>query len=89
MLESDNDGSTFSDSEPATPKAKPFTQGQLNDLITDLSIPKKAAELLASRISEHGALHSNARITFDRKRDEVRYSFCVLVKKMTLSFVTM
>ena len=63
--------SVFSDSMPATPKAKPFTKGELNDLVRDLALSKEAAEILASRLSEHFVLDSEARITFYRKRDEI------------------
>ena len=71
MEERDNDCSNFSDSMPDTPKAKPFTKGELNDLVRDLALSKEAAEILASRLSEHFVLDSEARITFFRKRDEI------------------
>ena len=87
MQESDSDCGTFSDSGPATPKAKPFIQSQLDDLIRNLAL-SKAAEILASRLSEHGSFHLHARITFYCKRDQVAYSFSISVKKMTLSFVS-
>ena len=56
-------------------KAEPFTQGQLNDLVRDLGLSKEASEILASRLSEHHVLHSEARITYYRRRDEelIRY----------------
>ena len=71
MEERDNDCSNFIDSMPATPKAKPFNKGELNDLVRDLALSKEAAEILASRLSEHFVLDSEARITFYRKRDEI------------------
>ena len=51
-------------------KIKPFTQDQLNDLIRDLALSKKAAEVLASRLNEHGILDSETKITFYRHREE-------------------
>ncbi|KAI6648704.1 hypothetical protein LOD99_7930 [Oopsacas minuta] len=56
-------------------KAEPFTQGQLNDLVRDLGLSKDASEILASRLSEHHVLHSEAKITYYRCRDEelIRY----------------
>ena len=54
-----------------TPKAKPFTKGELNDLVRDLALSKYAVEILASRLSVHFVLDSEARITFYRKRDEI------------------
>ena len=67
MQESDSDCSTFSDSEPATPKAKPFIQSQLNDLIRNLAFSKEAADISASRLSEHGVVHSDARTFYCKK----------------------
>ena len=51
MEERDSDCSNFSDSMPATPKAKPFIKGELNDLVRDLALSKEAAEILASRLT--------------------------------------
>ena len=86
MEERDSDCSNFSDSMPATPKAKPFTKGELNDLVRDLALSKEAAEILDSRLSEHFVLDSEARITFYRK--EMKYSFSTSVKKKTLCIAT-
>ncbi|KAI6651318.1 hypothetical protein LOD99_5284 [Oopsacas minuta] len=56
-------------------KAEPFTQGQLHDLVRDLGLSKDDSEVLASRLSEHHVLHSEAKITYYRRRDEelIRY----------------
>ena len=51
-------------------KPKPFTQGQLNDLVHDLGLSKEASEILASRL-EHNILDSQTKITFYRDTDEV------------------
>ena len=37
--------------------SKPFSQGQLNDLVRDLNLSKESSELLASRLGEHGVLN--------------------------------
>lgn len=53
-----------------TAKVKLFTQKHLNDLVRDLALSKEAAEILASRLSEHRVLDSEAKITFYRNRDK-------------------
>ena len=35
---------------------KPFSQGQLNDLVCELNPSKESSEILASRLGEHGIL---------------------------------
>jgi len=52
-------------------KPKPFSQGQLNDLVHDLGLSKKSSEILVSRLGEHGILGSGTNITFYRDRDEL------------------
>ena len=47
---------------------KPFSQGQLNDLVRDLYLSKELCETLASRLGEHGILDSETKITFYRDR---------------------
>ena len=37
-------------------KPKPFSQGQLNDLVCDVSPSKKSSEILASHLGEHDML---------------------------------
>ena len=53
-----------------TAEVKLFTQKHLNDLVRDLALSKEAAEILASRLSEHRVLDSEAKITFYRNRDK-------------------
>lgn len=48
---------------------KLLTQGQLNDLVRDLSLSKEKAELLASRLQENNLLDKNVRISYYRKRN--------------------
>lgn len=47
-----------------------FTQPELNDLVRDLNLPKKSAELLASRLNQKNVLGPNTYISFYRKREE-------------------
>ena len=56
-------------------KTKPFSQGQLNDLVRDLGISKKLSEILASRLGEHGILDAGTKITFYLDRDDFFDSF--------------
>lgn len=46
-----------------------FNQNELSDLIRDLGLSKKNAELLASRLQEKKCLTSNTKVTFYRNRD--------------------
>ena len=64
------------------PKAKKqfpqqFNQLELNDLVRDLDLFKQAAEILASRLNEKHVLvlHSSAKVSFYRKRDEFFLSY--------------
>ena len=52
-------------------KPKPFSQGQLNDLVCDLGLFKESSEILASRLGEYGTLDSGTKITFYRDRDDL------------------
>ena len=54
---------------------KPFSQGQLNDLVRDLNLSKESSELLASHLGEHGVLDSGTKITFYRNRDDLLLRF--------------
>ena len=54
---------------------KPFSQGQLNDLVRDLNLSKESSKLLASRLGEHGVLDSGTKITFYRNRDDLLLRF--------------
>ena len=62
------------ESSPSS-KPKPFSQGQLNDLIRDLGLSKESSEILASRLDEHGILGSETKITFYRNRDDMLIRF--------------
>ena len=54
---------------------KPFSQGQLNDLMRDLNLSKESCEILASRLGEHGILDSETKITFFQNRDNLLLQF--------------
>ena len=60
-------------------KPKPFSQGQLNDLVRDLGLSKESSEILASRLGEHGILDLETKITFYRDRDDFLFCFFTMV----------
>ena len=67
-------------------KSKPFSQGQLNDLVRDLGLLKESSEILAIRLGEHSILVSVTKITFYRDRDDLLIRFSQW--KMTLFVAT-
>ena len=54
---------------------KPFSQGQLNDLVCDLNFSKESSKILAARLGERGILDSKTKITFFRNRDDLLLRF--------------
>lgn len=52
-----------------------FRQAELNDLVRDLGLSKKAAELLASRLQEKHLLDRSARVSYFRQRDHMFLEF--------------
>ena len=56
-------------------KPKPFSQGQLNDLVCDLGLFKKSSKILASRLGEHDIMDSKTEITFYRDRNDLLTRF--------------
>ena len=56
-------------------KPKPFSQGQLNDLVRDLGLSKESSEILASRLGEHDILDAGTKITFYSDRDDLLIGF--------------
>ena len=42
---------------------KPFSQGQLNDLVRDFNLSKESFEILATLLGEHDILDSETKIT--------------------------
>ena len=70
----DCDGGPFSDAdeddneqeyvyEDLSSEPKLFNQGELNDLVRDLNLPKKSAELLASRLNEKNLLQKGTKVS--------------------------
>lgn len=77
--------SSSSDSDiSSTPQQ--FSQVELNDLVRDLALSKKAAEVLASRLQEKNLLDSSAKVSFFRKRD---LEFVDFFRKISTSFTAM
>ena len=52
-----------------------FSQPELNDLVRDLGLSKKAAEVLASRLQEKNLLDHSANVSYFRKRDQIFVAF--------------
>ena len=47
---------------------KPFSQGQLSDLVRDSNLSKESSKIIAFRLGEHGILNSETKITFFRNK---------------------
>ena len=68
MEDTDSSCSNYNSTSVATKasslstKPKPFSQGQLNDLVRDLNLSKELSEILASRLGEHGILDSGTKL---------------------------
>ena len=81
MEDTDSSCSNYSSSSVAAESStlsthpKPFSQGQLNDLVRDLNLSKESSEILASRLGEHGILDSETKITFFSNRDNLLLRF--------------
>lgn len=54
---------------------EPFKQRELNDLVRDLGLSKKLAELLASRLRDKHLLDAESKVTFFRNREEELLKF--------------
>ena len=67
-------------------KPKPFSQGQLNDLVRDLGLSKESTGILAFRLDEHGILDLGTKITFSSNRDDLLIRFSLW--KITLFIAT-
>ena len=61
------------DSSTESKKAVPqqFNQLKLNNLVRDLDLSKQAAEILDYRLIEKHVLHSSAKVSFYRRRNEL------------------
>ena len=47
---------------------KPFSQGQLSDLVRDSNLSKESSKIIAFRLGEHGILNSETKLTFFRNK---------------------
>ena len=65
----DEDDTNDSDFDAANGEPILFGQSDLSDLIRELNLPKKSAELLASRLGERHLLQPGTRITYYRCRE--------------------
>jgi hypothetical protein len=52
-----------------------ITDGELNDLIVDLELPKNKAELLASKLQGWNVLHHTVKVTFRTRNHEFEQFF--------------
>ena len=59
---------SFSDNTNRLSAPELFSQTELNDLVRDLGLSKKAAEVLASRMQEKHLLDDSAKVSYFRKR---------------------
>nr|XP_057946992.1 uncharacterized protein LOC131140513 [Doryrhamphus excisus] len=57
------------------PVPKPLHQTELNDLVRDLGLSKKAAELLASRLQGKNLVDHTVKVSYYRKRDQLFVTF--------------
>ena len=51
-------------------------------MVRDLDLSKQAAEVLASTLNEKHVLHSSAKVSFYRKRDELFLPYCKEEKQL-------
>ena len=80
-------GKEDGDDEPFEPDAQEphlLNQGDLNDLVRDLSLSKAKGELLRSRLQQLNLLESNTKITLFRARHRDMAEFFEMEDKMTL-----
>uniref|UniRef100_A0A6P7GL81 Uncharacterized protein LOC114333513 n=1 Tax=Diabrotica virgifera virgifera TaxID=50390 RepID=A0A6P7GL81_DIAVI len=65
--ESDSNDEDFEIEDDSVRKG--FEQQELNDLVRDLELSKKASELLASRLNEKNLLEKGAKVSYFRTRE--------------------
>ena len=78
--EEDGDDEPF---EPDTQEPHLLNQGDLNDLVRDLSLSKAKAELLGSRLQQWNLLEPNTKISLFRARHRDMAEFFEMEDKMT------
>ena len=54
---------------------QPFSQTKLNDLVCDLELSKKAAEILVSRLQVKHLLHNSEKVLYFQKQDQFYVTF--------------
>ncbi|XP_063219615.1 uncharacterized protein LOC134529442 [Bacillus rossius redtenbacheri] len=69
----ESDGSSSDSRQSLTPDQ--FSQSELNNLVRDLDLSKKAAELLASRLQEKDLLQRSAKVSYFRKQEQIFVKF--------------
>ena len=88
------DDESSSDFEVDT-RPKLFSQEEINDLVTDLNLPKDAAELLRSRLKSRNLLLPGASFSWFRHREkdfvpyfteEDKLAYCIDVEGLTRQF---
>jgi len=65
-----SESESFSDDANRLSAPGPFRQTELNDLVRDLGLSKKVAEILASRLQVKHLLDDSAKVSYFRKRDQ-------------------
>ena len=73
QIVSESEDSTYETEQSSAPQQ--FSQPELNDLVRDLGLSKKAAEILASRLQEKNLLDSSAKVSYFRKREQIFVEF--------------
>ena len=66
---------SFSDDTNRLSAPELFRQTELNDLVRDLGLSKKAAKILASTLQEKHLLDDSAKVSYFRKRDQSFVTF--------------
>ena len=61
---------SFSDNINRLSAPEPFSQTELNDLVCDLGLSKKAEEIVASRLQAKHLLGDSAKVSYFQKRDK-------------------
>ena len=57
------------------PVPKPLHQTEQNDLVRDLGLSKKAAEILVSRLQAENLVHRSVKVSYFRKREQPFINF--------------
>ena len=63
-----SESESFSDGTNRLSAPELFSQTELNDLVRDLGLSKKSAQMLASRLQEKHLIDDSAKVSYFRKR---------------------